>query len=383
MAREVLVIGAGPAGLASAYCLKRAGLPYRVVDRADCVASTWAVQYPSLQLNTARFISHLPGRRMPLRYKLYPMGTQLYEYLVEYARRGRFNIELLTDVKRVTPDADGWRVETNGWTRTFAAVIIASGRFSNPYLPHIPGQETFTGQLLHASAYRRAAEFAGQRVMVVGNGPSGSDIAVELGEMAARPALLSIRSDLVMARRFPFGIPETAWKIVLDRLPPTARKPLSDAISYMGYPGMAEFARVYGLKFAPNREDRIGNSAPIRGPELLRAVRAGKVAPVAGLARLHGRCAELMDETKREVDVVILCTGYRPAISYLDFPYQVDRDGWLMRTSANIEDSVTEVAGYAGLYQVGRYYRGLGPLHNIRAEAKDAVERIRVRFARL
>jgi hypothetical protein len=76
---------------------------------------------------------------------------------------------------------------------------------------------------------------------------------------------------------------------------------------------------------------------------------------------------------------VILCTGYRPAIGYLEFPYEVDRDGWLKRISDNIEDSVTEAAGYPGLYQVGRYYRGLGPLHNIRAEAKDAAQRIAAR----
>jgi hypothetical protein len=139
---------------------------------------------------------------------------------------------------------------------------------------------------------------------------------------------------------------------------------------------MPDLASRYGLKFAPNRVDRVGSSAPLRGRELIDAIKAGNVLPVAGLARLHDRCADLVDGSTVPADAVILCTGYRPAISYLDFPYDVDRDGWLRRISDDIEDSVTEVADYPGLYQVGRYYRGLGPLHNIRAEAKDAALRI-------
>lgn len=375
-ADETLIIGAGPAGLASAHYLKRFGLPFRIVDKADCVASTWANLYPSLQLNTARFVSHLPGRRMPLRYKLYPTGRQLYEYLVDYARREGFRIEFGVEVKRVAPIEGGWHVETSAWTDDFQNVIIASGRFSNPYIPDLPGQETYTGRRLHACEYRRAADFAGQHVLIVGNGPSGADIAVELGETAARPVRLVVRSDLVIARRFPLGLPETAWRRLLRPLPERLTKPIMDRLSYMGYPDMPEIARKYGLKFAPNRVDRAGSSAPLRGRELLDAIKAGKVLPVPTLVRLHERCADLADGSTVPADVVILCTGYRPAIGYLDFPYEVDRDGWLKRISDDIEDSVTEVAGYPGLYQVGRYYRGLGPLHNIRAEAKDAALRI-------
>jgi cation diffusion facilitator CzcD-associated flavoprotein CzcO len=374
---ETLIIGAGPAGLAAAYCLTRAGLPYRVVDRAGEIASTWAHLYPSLQLNTARFVSHLPGRRMPLRYKLYPTGAQLYAYLADYAARGQFNIQLGVNVRRVAPSPDsGWLVETDRWTARFPSVIIATGRFSNPYMPHIDGQESYSGRLLHASAYRNAADFADQRVMVVGNGPSGVDIAVEVAAAARQPVWLSIRSDIVMARRFPLGLPETAWRIILDRLPTRVNKWLTDRISYMPYPDQDFLAREFGVKFAPNRVNRVGSSAPIRGRELIDAARAGHVRPTAGLVRLDGRCAVLSDGTRIETDAVILCTGYRPALGYLDFPYETDRDGWLRRISDDITDNVTQVAGCAGLYVVGRYYRGLGPLHNIRAEARDAATRI-------
>ena len=72
---DVLVIGAGPAGIASAYCLEQAGISYKVVDRADIIASTWARLYPSLQLNTSRWFSKMHGKPFPLNYGIFPSGT--------------------------------------------------------------------------------------------------------------------------------------------------------------------------------------------------------------------------------------------------------------------------------------------------------------------
>lgn len=409
MRDEVLVIGAGPAGLASAYRLKQAGIPYRVVDRASVIASTWAYLYPSLRLNTARFVSHLPGQRMPLSADIYPTARQFYDYCLDYAARNQFNIQLGVTVKRValsphppSPPLPGgkegekthpgtfrtWWVETDHWSEEFGAVIIATGRFGNPQLPPIPGMETFTGRVLHASEYHGVQGFEGQRVMTVGAGPSGADIAVELATAAAHPVLYSVRHDIVLARRFPFGIPETAWKIVIDLLPNKPRKWLTDRILYMGYRDVSGL----GLKFAPNREERQGTGAPVRGPELIAAIRSGGVKPVVGVRALHPSaqpgmgCVEMDDGTTHEVNAIIFGTGYRPTLSYLDIDYTPDRDGWPLRegddgSKAFLEGRVTAVAGYPGLYLVGRFYRGLGPLHNIRAESADAVQRIAARLA--
>jgi cation diffusion facilitator CzcD-associated flavoprotein CzcO len=373
MSEQVLVIGAGPAGLASAYYLERAGIPYRVVDRAPVIASTWANLYPSLKLNTAGFVSHLPGRRMPLRYGVFPSGRQLYEYLTAYAEEHQFNIHLNVDVRRVAPHEGGWWVETSEGNAVCPTVIIATGRFGNPFLPEIAGMETFEGRALHAHDFRDPADFAGQRVLVVGNGPSGADIALALAPIAAKPTLLAIRSDMVLARRYPFGLPETIWKMVIDPLPEVLRKPLTDRIIYQGYPGTEKL----GIRLAPNRVERVGSSAPVRGPELIAAIRAGTVKPVAGLKQLDERQAVLLDDSRHTVDAVILCTGYRPVLNYLDLDYETDSDGWPLRVS----DDSTEIAGAPGLYLVGRFYRGLGPLHNIRAEARTAVRLIERRLA--
>lgn len=381
LAGDVLVIGAGPAGLSAAYYLERAGIDYVIVERSDHIGSTWAGLYPSLRLNTASFVSHLPGQRIPLRHGIYMMGRDFYAYLAEYARRHPARIRFEVDVTRVTPQAEGWWVETTAGSAWFPCVIVASGRYSKPFIPDIPGMTSFGGRVLHACDYHGPEPFAGLRVLVAGSGPSGSDIVLELQQTATHPILFSVRSDIVIARRFPYGLPDTAWQILARTLlPRRLRKRFLDRIVYQGYRDASEL----GLVLAPNRTDRRGSSAPVRGRDLIDAIRSGAIRPVAGIAAFgDDRRIDLLDGTQAEADAVILSTGYRPAIDYLDFDYETDVDGWPVRISAEIEGGWTEVKNRPGLYLVGRFYRGLGPLNNIRAEARTAVAEIGQRLTRL
>jgi cation diffusion facilitator CzcD-associated flavoprotein CzcO len=374
---DVLVIGAGPAGIASAYYLEKAGIPYTVVDRAQVVGSTWASLYPSLRLNTASFVSHLPGERLPLRYGIYASGQQFYEYFQRYVEKRNFHILLRVEVQSVAPQRDGWCVETSAGSAWFPAVIVASGRFGKPYTPEILGIDAAACDVLHAHDFHHAESFAGQRLMVVGNGPSGVDIALELVPVAVHPVLLSIRSDIVISRYYPFGLPDSVWHM-LARLfvPKHWRKRVLDKIVFQGY----RDADQIGLPLAPNRTDRKGTSAPIRGRDLIDSVKVGSVKVVPGLTRFDEAAVELTDGSRYELDSVILSTGYRPAIGYLDIQYEPDVDGWPRRTTDDIEGGSTEVLGYPGLYLVGRFYRGLGPLHNIRNEARTAVQEIQKRL---
>jgi cation diffusion facilitator CzcD-associated flavoprotein CzcO len=376
---DVLIIGAGPAGMSSGYYLEQLGIPYRIVDRADHPGSTWSGLYPALKLNTAAFVSHLPGSHLPLRHGLFPTGRAYYEHFSDWVTRHPLNVSLSVNVERVTPVDGEWRVETQHETSWHPVVILASGRFSNPYYPDIPGLDTFEGTVLHARDFRDPTAFAGQRVLVVGSGPSGADIAVALSQRPKNQIFFAIRSDMVVARRNPYGINDTIWKLLIAALPIGAqrRKWLNDRITFQTYPGIARLE----LPLAPNRDDRKGTSVPIRGPEWLRAVRNGSIRPVRGLRALVGRCALLDDDSSHEIDVVIFATGYRPALQYLDIRYETDVHGWPLRATQH-DPLSTAIRDHAGLFLVGRDYRGFGALYNIRQEARKAAGEIQTYLSR-
>ncbi|HML22351.1 MAG TPA: NAD(P)/FAD-dependent oxidoreductase [Aggregatilinea sp.] len=380
MAEDVLVIGAGPGGLASAYFLEQAGISYRVIDRADVIASTWNGLYPSLRLNTTRFYSHLPGQRFPLSFGLFPTGREFHTYLERYARSNGFNIHLGVEVIRVCPEEDGWRVITNQGPAWYRAVISATGRFCKPCAPTFPGEDDFRGQILHACDYVGPEPFAGKRVMVVGNGPSGVDIAAELGRHALRPVLLSQRTGVYLRPRYPLGLPMHIWMMIADILPDRLGQSLLDRVSAVKFENLDEI----GLKVPKTPEDTSA-AGSTRGYALIEAVKAGRVKSVDAPQHFEPDAVVLTDGSRQEVDAVIMATGYQPALfNYMDLDVDCNRDGWPVRVNEHLDDVTSgrrEVKDYPGLYLVGTFYQGKGALHNMGIEAQQAVHEIKQRLA--
>ena len=204
MAEDVLVIGAGPAGLASAYYLEQAGISYRVIDQAEVIGSTWNSLYPSLRLNTTRFYSHLPGQRFPLRTGIFPTGKDYHAYLTDYARRHAFNIHLGVTVHRACPEGDGWRVVTSEGSAWYPAVI---SRGLPPVLADVPRPGSLSGTLLHTHDYLGPEPFAGRRVIVVGTGRAAWTSSPGSGPCRRAAGLLSQRTGVVLRPRYPWGLP--------------------------------------------------------------------------------------------------------------------------------------------------------------------------------
>lgn len=384
MQATVLVIGAGPAGIASAYYLQQAGISYRLVDQAQQIASTWNRLYPSLRLNTTRFFSHLPGRRFPLHYGLFPTGKQYHRYLVRYVREMGLKVHLGVTVHDIRPEGVLWRVESSEGVAHYPAIISATGRFNRPWLPDIPGMDTFQGRILHASAYHGPEAFSGQRVMVVGNGPSGVDIATELGRATGvpKPVLLSQRTGVVLRPRYPYGLPKHLWVIIGERLPRPLGQRLIERVNRVKF---RHLDRV-GIK-TPRTEAESSAAGGTRGHELIDVVRAGLVRCVDGPRRFNADSVLLQDGAQVQADVVIMGTGYRPVIdSYFTQPHERDSQGWPMRVNGErdrFDTGQREVAGYPGLYLVGVWYTGKGAMYNFNTEAAAAVHEIQARLAAL
>ncbi|GAB5492302.1 MAG: hypothetical protein Phog2KO_25170 [Phototrophicaceae bacterium] len=384
---DVFVIGAGPAGIATAYALQKANISYKVIDRTEQIGNTWANLYPSLTLNTSRYFSHMPEKPFPTEYGIFPSAKQYHDYLLEFVAEHNFNIQLGVEVHRVSPVGDYWQVESSEGTSLYKTVISATGIWNNPITPNIEGLDSFAGDCFHAHDFRDTQQVTGKRVLVVGNGPSGIDISVASGDVAQK-TYIAIRSGVKMFRRYPLGIPKHAWLMLGDMLPKAWCRKLMKWVGRFDYGDTS----AYGLNPPPPNS---GGMTAYAGNDLLNAVKAGKVNPVSAPIKFEEHTATLADGQEIEIDTVIMATGYYPVLhQYLDIELQFSTEPWQAKSSCDWElgpngqrgfplrdtsshPNGRQILGHTGLYIVGTFYKGKGAMYNFNVEAQVASEQIK------
>jgi len=214
---DVAIVGAGPAGVSAAVSLKDRGVRPLLIDRAPEVAASWRSRYDRLKLNTGRQFSHLPGRRYPRGTPTFPARDHVVEHLDRHAHEDGIDLRLHTRVERIDPCARGWRLTTSTGDVDARNVVVATGYQGVPVIPALPG--SFTGETLHSSEYRNAKPYAGLRVLVVGTGSSGMEIAHDLTTGDVATVSLSVRTPPnVMRRAGPGGLPGDVLAVPLDGL---------------------------------------------------------------------------------------------------------------------------------------------------------------------
>ena len=213
-----IVVGAGPAGLATAAGLKRRGIDATILEAGSGVGTSWRSHYRRLHLHTVKEHSCLPGLPFADDIPRYPSRTDLIGYLEAYA--AHFGIAPRTDerVRRIAVIDKALAVETDRRMYTPGAVVVAAGMNRIPNPDRIPDQEKFCGALRHASQYQDAAPYSGQRVLVIGAGNTGAEIALDLAELGARPTL-SVRTAVNVVPRDFLGIPTQLTSIRLRHVP--------------------------------------------------------------------------------------------------------------------------------------------------------------------
>ena len=218
---EAIVVGAGPAGLATSRELTRAGVDHCVLERGDQAGYTWANLYDSLVLHTGRHLSALPGLAFPSGTPLFPPRRDFVDYLHRYATTFSLPIRLSADVTRIEPDAGGWVVRlSTGATLASRTLVVATGIVANPHVPEIPGRSLFPGRVIHSVAYRRPAGIEGRRILVVGAGNSAGEISVELSRAGAT-VTLAVRTGATIVPRDLLGIPIQYVSVALHPFPRT------------------------------------------------------------------------------------------------------------------------------------------------------------------
>lgn len=285
----MVVIGGGQAGLAMGYHIRRIGLDFAILDAQTAPGGAWQQGWDSLHLFSPAPYSSLPGWLMPHQSgKVYPDAAHVVTYLTDYEKRYDLPIERPVSARAVHRDGPLLRVETDTGTWHTKAVVSATGNWWQPFVPTVPGLAEFHGRQLHTANYRSPEDFAGQRVVVVGGGNSGAQIAADLTGHA--------EVTWATARPPRFLPDDIDGRALFDAA--TARRRALDS-------GQADTGGVAGL-------------GDIVAVQPVRAARdAGLLRFSAMFTRLTKQGPVWPDGTVDHVDAVIWCTGFRPALAHL------------------------------------------------------------------
>jgi cation diffusion facilitator CzcD-associated flavoprotein CzcO len=359
-ARRAAVVGAGGIGLAAMKNLLAAGFDVVGYDLADEVGGNWYIDGPTSRvyesthtISTKPFTSY-PDFPMPDEWPDYPHQSQMGEYLRRYADHFdlRRRLRLATEVVRVQAvdphnSRTAWDVvscDTDGRSSTerVDAVVVANGHNWAPKTPEIPGE--FTGEVMHSAQYKSADVLRGKRVLVVGAGNTGCDIAVEAAQQAA-VVLHSTRRGYWYAPKYAFGKPSDQINDLISglRTPMWLKQRLMHATIRLTVGNH----RRLGL---PEPDHAILETHPIANSLLPYYVGQGDIRPVPDLARFEGSRVVFADGTEAEVDLVVFATGYLAQFPFLDDEVLALRDA-VPTLALNMVPPDYDTLAVAGLYQ--------------------------------
>jgi cation diffusion facilitator CzcD-associated flavoprotein CzcO len=362
--REAIIIGAGPAGLACAATMRGAGLNVTVFEKAVNVGSAWRRHYDRLHLHTDRDHSGLPGKAMPKSYPLYPSREQMVDYLEGYAAGFDIKPVFDTEVVRLRRDGTQWCAETASGPVSAPVAVVATGLARAPYRPSWPGLDAYRGDIVHSSEYRNPAPYVGKRVLVVGFGNSGGEIALDLVEAGVDVAL-AVRGPVQILPRDLLGLPIVAWAIFYRhlRLPVRVVDLINAPVLRLALGSMESLGLRRSSK-GPIQMAAEDGRIPLIDVGTLARIRDGSIRIRGGIARLTNDGVVFDDGGSEAYDAIVLATGFRSDLRRL-IP---GVDGVLDEHGApRVTGQGTDVPG---LYFCGQTVSPTGQLREIGLEAE-------------
>jgi hypothetical protein len=336
-----VVIGAGPIGLAMAAALKHRNIPFDVVDAGSGVGGNWLHGvYRSAHIISSKTSTEYADYPMPADYPDFPSADQMLTYLESYAKDRDLlkHCEFNKNVVAAAPDDAGrWKVKFEGGDeRVYKGVIVCNGHHWDKRYPDFRG--TFTGEMLHSKDYSEPSQLADKRVLVIGGGNSGIDLACDAGRFGLS-CDISLQSGYWYLPKTFLGLPLT--DLPIWGLPIFVQRAILKSIIWLT---IGDYRR-YGL---PWPSHKIFDRHPAFGTELLNAIRLGRVKPRPAIDHVDGNTVTFVDGTTGTYDQIVAATGFHTTFPFLP-------EGLITTT----KDNVVQVyggafpAGVRGLYIVG------------------------------
>ncbi|CAN1278910.1 Probable indole-3-pyruvate monooxygenase YUCCA3 [Linum perenne] len=352
-----VIVGAGPSGLAVGAGLKREGVPFVILERANCIASLWQNRtYDRLKLHLPKQFCQLPNFPFPDEFPEYPSKFQFISYLQSYAAHFDISPNFNETVQSAKyDDTFGlWRVKTvskNGMEEIEYIcrwLVVATGENAEKVVPEFEGLERFSGDVSHACDYRSGESYRGKRVLVVGCGNSGMEVSLDLCNHNAAPSMVVRSSREIMGKStFELAVTLMKWMPLwmVDKVLLTVSRVMLGNLEK------------HGLKrpcLGPLEHKNIVGKTPVLDIGALAKIRSGQIKVVPGIKKFGSGKVELVNGNVLEIDSVILATGYCSNVP-----------SWLKENEFFSEDGVPKNPfpngwkGKAGLYAVGFTRRGL------------------------
>lgn len=310
---NTVIVGGGPAGIATAAGLVRRGLDPIVLESGKTIATAWRHHYDRLHLHTNKQISGLPGRPMPRDYPKYPSRDQVYSYLERYARDEGVRVRLETEVAHCRREGDLWILTTTeGAVYGAKHVVIATGLSHVPLVPKYPKQEIYEGEILHSAEYRNGAAFATKHVLVVGFGNSAGEIALDLLEHGAYPHI-SVRSPSVVVPRDIAGVPILRLARWMSLFPPRFADWLSKPL-LLATVGDVSIAGIPKADWGPLAQIKKTGKIPMLDIGTMAALRSGSIKAQPGIERFTESGVIFSSGTSEPFDAVVFATGFETGL---------------------------------------------------------------------
>lgn len=358
---NTIIIGAGPAGLAVGACLKQAGTQSVILEQSDRVGSAWHRHYDRLHLHTDKKNSELPFAPFPKDYPRYPSRDQLISYLESYAKKFELDIRFDQKVTAARRENNHWEVQTQDTRYLTSHLVVAAGNAREPFLPQWAGMDAFKGTVIHSSEYKNGEAFKGQKVLVVGFGNSGGEIAIDLYEHGANPGI-AVRNAVNVIPRELAGIPILSIGIIQNILPAW----MADAMNAPILHAVIGDITKYGLRklpYGPATQIRNDKHIPLIDVGTLELIKQGHITVHSGVEEFTENGVKFLDGKEAQFDAVILATGYRPRVdAFLDATNIYDENGTPVSSGRE--------ASAPGLYFCGYYVSPTGMLREIAIEAR-------------